>query len=97
MGSSDGAFDRAWEVLQKSVGTVAWRLTRNREDQEELIQEARIELWLIDPTRFRVDDSGQVRYLRKMLMRRMWRVAMQEKGGLELVQASQAALEKVAV
>ena len=94
-GSSDRAFDHAWGLLEKSVRTVAWRLTRNREDQEELVQEARIELWLIDPTRFRLDDARQLRYLRKMVMHRMWRMAMQVKLEPEFVSSSREVLERV--
>lgn len=92
-GATEGAFDRAWALLEKAVRTVAWRLARNREDQDELMQEARIELWLIDPTRFRVDDPPQLRYLRKMLMRKMWQVAMHEKGAPEFVTCSGDVLE----
>ncbi len=38
------------------------------------MQEALIELWLIDPSRFSLDDPRDAAYLRRMLVRRMWDV-----------------------
>jgi DNA-directed RNA polymerase specialized sigma24 family protein len=38
------------------------------------VQEALVELWMIDPTRFDLRERKELNYLRRMLVNRMWDV-----------------------
>ena len=49
-------------------------MTDDHDEQKELLQEALVELWLTDPTRFDLRDDGERRYLRRRLVNKMWNV-----------------------
>jgi DNA-directed RNA polymerase specialized sigma24 family protein len=53
---------------------VAQRFAEDEDQADDLVQEALIELWLIDPSRFVLDDPRDAAYPRRILVRRMWDV-----------------------
>ena len=62
---------RVWRHVQPAVERCAYSLTDDRDEREDLIQEARIELWRIDPSRCNLQSGDDVRYLASVLMRHM--------------------------
>ena len=68
------SFNSAWEILGPSIGWFSGVITEERAHRLDLIQEARIELWRLDATRFVLSDKAEVAYLRKCLINRMWTV-----------------------
>ncbi|HEY5218546.1 MAG TPA: hypothetical protein VIJ16_02000, partial [Gemmatimonadaceae bacterium] len=65
---------RALAVLEPTLQRVAHRLTNNRDLRDDLLQEARIYLWRMDPSRFDLRNVDEVRYVQRELVARMWRV-----------------------
>lgn len=66
---------RVWRHVQCAVERCARSLTDDRDEQEDLIQEARVELWRIDPSRCNLRSVDDLRYLRKVVTRHMRKVA----------------------
>ena len=64
----------AWDILGPSIRWFSGVITDERAHRLDLIQEARIELWRLDTTRFVLSDKAEVAYLRKCLINRMWTV-----------------------
>ncbi|MDB4876957.1 MAG: Sigma-70 region 2 [Gemmatimonadetes bacterium] len=76
MGNASSAVPRAWALFRPVLLRFARRLTEDSELRKDLVQEALIELWEIDPTRFDLRDPADYTYLRNALMNRMrnvWR------------------------
>ena len=71
-GDSGLAVDPAWSELAPSLRRVARRMTSARDEQDDLLQEALVALWAIDPTRFDLREHAELAYLRRMLVNRMW-------------------------
>lgn len=71
-GDSSLAVDPAWSELAPSLRRVARRMTSARDEQDDLLQEALVALWVIDPTRFDLREPAELAYLRRMLVNRMW-------------------------
>lgn len=72
--------ERALAAVEPALLSVARRLTSNRDLRDDLVQEARIYLWRMDPTRFDLRDGEELRYVRRELLARMWRVWRAEVG-----------------
>ena len=78
MDSGDGdaqrAVARVWGEMEAELRRVAQRLTENRDEQDDLLQEALVELWRTDPTRYDLRRRNERRFLRRVLVNRMWKV-----------------------
>ncbi len=78
MDSGDGdaqrAVSRVWGEMEAELRRVAQRLTENRDEQDDLLQEALVELWRTDPTRYDLRRRNERRFLRRVLVNRMWKV-----------------------
>ena len=78
MDSGDGdarrAVSRVWSEMEVPLRRVAQRLTENRDEQDDLLQEALVELWRTDPTRYDLRQRNEQRFLRRVLVNRMWKV-----------------------
>ncbi|MHB1861398.1 MAG: hypothetical protein ACYCVL_00385 [Gemmatimonadaceae bacterium] len=70
----------ALAAVEPALRRGARRLTGNRDLRDDLVQEARIYLWRMDPTRFDLRDKEELRYVRRELLARMWRVWRAEVG-----------------
>ena len=73
-GDSNDAIGRAWAMMEDSLRYTAERLTEDSDEQEDLLQEALIQLWITDPTRFDLGVVEERSYLKRMLVNRMWQV-----------------------
>lgn len=73
-GDSSLAVAATWPRYVRTLTQVARRMTRDADEQADLLQEALVELWKTDPTRFDLRDPREVRYLKRILVSRMWRV-----------------------
>ena len=69
---SGRAVKQALAALEPAVRRAAQRLTRDADLIEDLIQEARICLWELDPTRFDLTNTSDLRYVCRALINRMW-------------------------
>ena len=69
------ADSRIWRLVQASVHRTADRLSNDRDQREELIQAARLELWRIDASRCDFTDPRELSYLRGILSKEMSNVA----------------------
>jgi DNA-directed RNA polymerase specialized sigma24 family protein len=74
IGSTESALIDVWRSMEPRMRRVAQRFAEDEDQADDLVQEALIELWLIDPSRFVLDDPRDAAYLRRMLVRRMWDV-----------------------
>ncbi len=73
-GDSGRAVEAMWPGMEVSLLPAARRITEDRDQQDDLVQEALVELWMIDPTRFDLRERKELNYLRRMLVNRMWDV-----------------------
>lgn len=71
MGDSQMAVELAWGVLRRSLEKRARRITLDEDHQNDLIQDAMIKLWNLDPTRFDLRRRKERTYLRRLLGNRM--------------------------
>ena len=78
IGSTESALLDVWRDLEPRMRRVALRFAEDPDQVDDLVQEALIELWLIDPSRFLLHDPRDAAYLRRMLVRRMWDVQRAE-------------------
>ena len=69
------AYARIWRRLGPFVTLGARSLARDRNEREELIQEARVKLWEIGSSRCDITDRGDVRVIQRILMNHMRKVA----------------------
>lgn len=74
-GDAMQAFARVWRYVQSAVERHARELTEDRDEREDLIQEARVELWRIDASRCDLQSAEDLQYLRRALRNRMRRAA----------------------
>jgi DNA-directed RNA polymerase specialized sigma24 family protein len=68
---ADLAVGEAWERFEPRMRRRAAQWTDDLDEQDDLVQEALIRLWKVDPTRFDLRDPVAVRYLRNSMMNRM--------------------------
>jgi DNA-directed RNA polymerase specialized sigma24 family protein len=71
---TERGLERVLAAVEPALRSAARRLTGNRDLREDLVQEARIYLWRMDPARFDLSDGEELRYVRRELLARMWRV-----------------------
>jgi len=69
------SYGHVWRRVELAVERCARSLTEDRDERDDLIQEARVELWRIDPSRCNPQSADDVRYLARVLMRHMRKVA----------------------
>lgn len=69
------AHARVWRHVQHAVESCARALTTDRDEREDLIQEAHVELWRIDASRCDLHNPEDLRYLRRVLTNRMCKLA----------------------
>ena len=81
--SGDGmrALGAAWLVFERTITRVAHNITQDPDERDDLIQSAMVELWEIDPTRYRFVSAAEFGYVREILVHRMLRVWGVEQGG----------------
>jgi DNA-directed RNA polymerase specialized sigma24 family protein len=77
-GDATRAVARAWPRFAPLLERLAAHSTPSEDEAEDLVQEAWIQLWQTDPTRFDLRDPREFRYLRRILVNRMWRVRDRE-------------------
>jgi DNA-directed RNA polymerase specialized sigma24 family protein len=73
---AESAYRRAWGRIERQVRHVAGRMTDDRDLKDDLVQEAMVLLWDLDPTRFDLRRREDNRYVMRLLSRRMrtvWR------------------------
>lgn len=71
------SLEQALELFEPLLRRVARNLTRDPDLQEDLIQEGRIKLWEMDPSRYDLGRMEEVRYVARSLIRRVrwiWQV-----------------------
>jgi DNA-directed RNA polymerase specialized sigma24 family protein len=78
-GNTDLAVEWAWDLIKRSLRPATHRITDDVDERKDLLQEALVELWAIDPTRFDLREPKEVAYLRRMLINRMWDVWRSER------------------
>lgn len=69
------AYTKVWPHLRMTVEHTARELTKDRDEQNDLIQEARVALWQIDASRCDVRNREDLLYVRKVLKQHMKKVA----------------------
>ena len=67
-----------WARVERSVRRTARKLTDDPELQSDLVQEAMIKLWQLDPSRIDLGSNVEIFYVRRMLINRMWDVLRAE-------------------
>lgn len=78
IGDAMRSIERAWAQLSRDLIPVARGLTKDPDLMDDLLQEARIALWELDPTRFELRDARERYYLWRALKNRMWKVWAKE-------------------
>ena len=63
----------ALKKIEPSLRRAARRLTVDYDTAEDLLQEARIRLWELDPTRFDLGRDDDLRYVCRALITAMWK------------------------
>ena len=71
-GDSSRRVTKAWSVMEPSLRRTAERMTPECDEQDDLLQEALIQLWICDPTRFDLRNADDRFYLKRVLVNRMW-------------------------
>jgi DNA-directed RNA polymerase specialized sigma24 family protein len=67
-----------WTRVEQPVRRAASNLAKEPETEEDLVQEAMIKLWQLDPSRFDVRSRTAISYLRRALINRMRDVVQSE-------------------
>jgi DNA-directed RNA polymerase specialized sigma24 family protein len=73
------AWESAWPLFARSLTYLAKKLTDDLDAREDLLQVAKIALFVADPTRYDLRDPLDVRYLRQILKHRMWKYWRRER------------------
>lgn len=84
------AYAHVWRRVQFAVEQYARSLTADRDEREDLIQEARVELWRMDASRCDLGNRDELFYLRRRLIHHMLKVAKKSLRRVEDVPASGA-------
>ena len=87
------AYTRVWPHLQVEVERYARTMTKDRDERDDLIQEARRELLRIDASRCDLRSLDDLLYLRARLTKHMRRVAVSQ--GLVMETPSESVPEDV--
>ena len=78
IGDAARSVEVAWSRLSPDLAPLARRLTSDQDLLDDLLQEARIRLWELDPTRFDLRVGRERHYLWRALKNRMWEVWARE-------------------
>ena len=78
IGNAARSVEVAWSRLSPDLAPLARRLTSDQDLLDDLLQEARIRLWELDPTRFDLRVGRERHYLWRALKNRMWEVWARE-------------------
>ena len=70
---SMAAVESAWALLLPFTRRFAARLTRDSDNQADLLQQAQVTLMKIDPTRFDLRVSDERAYLTRSLLNDIWK------------------------
>lgn len=70
-GDAMHAYARVWPHVRVAVELCARELTKDRDEREDLMQEAQVALWHIDASRCDIRSMDDLRSLRRMLMNHM--------------------------
>lgn len=62
----------ALAAIEPALRRAVRRVTTNLDLADDLLQEARICLWEMDPTRYDLQNAGDLRYVCRALSNRMW-------------------------
>ena len=79
------AYARVWRRVGPLVRLCAMSVARNRNEREELIQEARVKLWEMGAARCDITDPADLRLTVGMLMNHMRREAARRKDDADFV------------
>ena len=60
--------------VEQPVRRAASNLVKEPETEEDLVQEAMIKLWQLEPSRFDIGNRAEIFYVRRALIDRMWDV-----------------------
>ena len=63
-----------WPMLEESIRRFARIITKDRDQQDDLMQEAMIALWKCDVSRYDFLIEADVNYVRRILINHMWDV-----------------------
>ena len=74
-GDAMQACARGWRHVQTAVERHARELTGDLDERDDLIQEARVELWRMDASRCDLRSARDLQYLRRALANHMRNVA----------------------
>jgi len=66
------AVEQALAALEPALRRAVRRVTTDPDLADDLLQEARIRLWEMDPTRFDLENGQDLRYVCRALINRMW-------------------------
>jgi DNA-directed RNA polymerase specialized sigma24 family protein len=73
-GDASLAVGSTWPMFAPLLTRLAGRSAGDPDEAADLVQEALVHLWRMDPTRYDLRDRADYRYLRRALVNRMWRV-----------------------
>ena len=66
------AVEHALAAIEPALRRAVRRMTTDHDLGDDLLQEARIRLWELDPTRFDLQNAEDLRYVCRALINRMW-------------------------
>ena len=78
------AFGAVWPKFESSITLFARRLTKDRLYRDDLVQEAMIALWKIDPTRYDFNNEAHLRYMHRVMINRICDVCRAPGGPFQL-------------
>ena len=83
--TADGmrALGEYWPKLERTIRRIAFAITPDEDDREDLIQSAMMEFWQLEPARYNLSNPQEFCYLREILVHRMWNVWGKDQGGEE--------------
>ena len=64
-------FSVVWPTFEPAVEALAYAITPDRDDREDLVQEAMITLWKSNPSCYDFMDRRDIAYVKRMLINRM--------------------------
>ncbi len=73
--TADGrrALDATWITMDAMIRRIAARITPAKDDQEDLFQVALVAFWEGEPARYDLSKPREMRWVRRKLVRTMWR------------------------
>lgn len=68
-------FEVVWPIFRKTVMAVACCLTRDLDERDDLVHEAKLKLWYAEPGNYDLLNPGEEAYLRRALVNHMLNVS----------------------